>query len=49
VSGVSEDGGVRIVELPGLRFFLGTGFVLQLVSEERKPHPLIVAYLKAAT
>jgi CTP synthase (UTP-ammonia lyase) len=37
-----------IVEMPGLRFFLATGFVLQLVSEERKPHPLVVAYLKAA-
>jgi CTP synthase (UTP-ammonia lyase) len=48
VSGISEDGGARIVELPGLRFFLATGFVPQLVSEERKPHPLVVAYLKAA-
>jgi CTP synthase len=34
VSGISDDGGVRIVELPSLRFFLSTGFVPQLVSEE---------------
>jgi CTP synthase len=48
VSGVSEDGGARIIELPGHRFFIATGFVPQLASEENKPHPLIVAYLKAA-
>jgi CTP synthase (UTP-ammonia lyase) len=48
VSGISEDGGARIIELPGHRFFLATGFVPQLVSEEKKPHPLVVAYLKAA-
>ena len=48
VSGVSADGGARIIELPDHRFFIGTGFVPQLSSEENKPHPLIVAFLKAA-
>jgi CTP synthase len=48
VSGVSEDGGARIVELPEHRFFIATGFVPQLSSEENRPHPLIVAYLEAA-
>jgi CTP synthase len=48
VSGVSADGGARIIELPDHRFFIGTGFVPQLSSEANKPHPLIVAYLKAA-
>jgi CTP synthase len=48
VSGVSEDGGARIVELPDHRFFIGTGFVPQLTSSENNPHPLIVAYLKVA-
>ena len=48
VSGVSEDGGARIVELPGHRFFLATGFLPQLTSEGENPHPLIVAYLEAA-
>ncbi len=47
VSGVSDDGGVRIIELPNHRFFLATGFVPQLSSEENRPHPLIVAYLEA--
>jgi CTP synthase len=48
VSGVSEDGGARIVELPDRPFFLATGFLPQLASQEGEPHPLIVAYLKAA-
>jgi CTP synthase len=48
VSGVSQDGGVRIIELPDHKFFIGTGFVPQYSSEEGHPHPLIVAYLKAA-
>jgi CTP synthase (UTP-ammonia lyase) len=47
VSGVSQDGGARIIELPDHRFFLATGFVPQLSSKETNPHPLIVAYLKA--
>ncbi len=47
VSGVSEDGGARIVELPDHHFFLATGFVPQLSSDENHPHPLIAAYLKA--
>jgi CTP synthase (UTP-ammonia lyase) len=48
VSGVSRDGGARIIELPHRRFFLATGFVPQLSSEENRPHPLILAYLEAA-
>jgi CTP synthase len=48
VSGEMQDGAVRIIELPGHPFFIGTGFVPQLSSEADKPHPLIVAYLRAA-
>ena len=48
VSWVSTDGGVRIIELPGPSFFLATGFLPQLNSTEGKPHPLLVAYLRAA-
>lgn len=48
VSGVSKDAGARIVELPEHRFFVATGFVPQLRSEENTPHPLIVAFLEAA-
>jgi CTP synthase len=48
VSGVSEDGGARIIELPDHHFFMATGFVPQFTSEKTKPHPLIIAYLEAA-
>jgi CTP synthase (UTP-ammonia lyase) len=48
VSGVSTDGGVRIIELPDHPFFLATGFLPQLSSTAGKPHPLLVAYLRAA-
>lgn len=47
VSGVSSDGGARIIELPPY-WFVGTGFLPQLNSAPGKPHPLIVSYLKAA-
>lgn len=48
VSGESEEHRARIVELPDHRFYLGTGFLPQLNSEPERPHPLIIAYLKAA-
>jgi len=48
VSGVSDDGAARIVELPDHRFFVGTGFLPQYTSEAGKPHPLFVAFLEAA-
>ena len=34
VSGLSEDGGARIIELPDHRFFIATGFVPEISSEE---------------
>jgi CTP synthase (UTP-ammonia lyase) len=49
VSGVSEAGGARIIELPDHRFFIATGFLPQISSAENSPHPLIVAYLEAAS
>ena len=48
ITGVDPDGEVRIVELPGHRFFLGTLFVPQHSSRPGKPHPLIRAYVQAA-
>jgi CTP synthase len=48
VSGVSVDGGARIIELPYHRFFIATGFQPQLISEATQPHPLIIAYLESA-
>jgi CTP synthase (UTP-ammonia lyase) len=49
VSGVDQDGEVRIVELPALRFFLGTLFVPQMSSAPGQPHPLVEAFVKAAS
>jgi CTP synthase (UTP-ammonia lyase) len=49
VSGVDQDGEIRIVELPGHRFFVGTLFVPQTSSTPSAPHPLISAYVAAAS
>ena len=48
ISGVSTTGNARIVELPDHRFFVGLGYIPQLNSSPVNPHPLIVAFLKAA-
>jgi CTP synthase (UTP-ammonia lyase) len=48
VSGTSENGGARIIELPGRRFFLATGYLPQVTSTAGHPHPLIIAFLEAA-
>ena len=47
-TGVDPDGEVRIVELKDHPFFVATLFQPQLSSTPENPHPLIVAYLKAA-
>jgi len=43
--GVGEDDEVRILELPGLPFFVATLFVPQARSTECEPHPLVAACL----
>jgi CTP synthase (UTP-ammonia lyase) len=48
VTGTGERGEARIVELPAHPFFVATLFLPQLTSSPETPHPLIVAYLKAA-
>jgi CTP synthase len=48
VSGVSEGGSARIIEVPTQPFFLATGYLPQCDSEITHPHPLILAFLKAA-
>jgi CTP synthase (UTP-ammonia lyase) len=48
ISGVNQTGSARIVELPGRAFYMGTGFVPQMSSRPGQPHPMIVAWLKAA-
>jgi CTP synthase (UTP-ammonia lyase) len=48
VVGVDPEGGARVVELSGHRFFVATLFLPQLASRPGMPHPLIVAFLNAA-
>ena len=48
VSGISQDGEVRILEHPSLRFFVGTLFVPQTSSAAGDPHPLVLALVDAA-
>ena len=48
VSGMDETGAVRIVELKSKPFFVATLFVPQTRSTYDKPHPLLVAFVKAA-
>jgi CTP synthase (UTP-ammonia lyase) len=48
VTGTGPEGEPRVIELPGLRFFMGTLFVPQTSSTPSSPHPLIVALLEAA-
>ena len=48
VSGVDENGEVRIFECPQNRFYVATLFQPQLSSTRENPHKLIVAYLIAA-
>ena len=49
VAGVDANRAVRIVELPAHPFYVATLFLPQLSSSPGEPHPLILAYLKAAT
>lgn len=48
LTGFDERGEVRIVELPGRRFYLATLFLPQLASTESAPHPVVLAFLRAA-
>jgi CTP synthase (UTP-ammonia lyase) len=48
ISGADAEGEIRVVELPGHPFFIGTLFVPQNRSTEAEPHPLVTAFLRAA-
>lgn len=48
VAGVDRDGEVRAIELAGHPLYVATLYLPQLTSSPGAPHPLIVAYLKAA-
>jgi CTP synthase (UTP-ammonia lyase) len=47
--GSDPEGTMRAVELPGHLFFLGTLFLPQHRSIQSNPHPIISAFLKAAS
>lgn len=48
VVGTDEDGEARILELPDHPFYVATLFVPQIDSAEARPHPLVIAFLRAA-
>jgi len=48
LSGFSENGDIRVAELPAHPFFVATLFQPQLSSAAESPHPLICAFVQAA-
>jgi CTP synthase (UTP-ammonia lyase) len=48
VTGSDSEGEIRVIELPGHPFFLGTLFVPQTRSKPGSPHVLVNAFLEAA-
>lgn len=49
IVGEDEQGEARIVELSGHRFFVATLFLPQFDSTSERPHPLVTAFVDAAT
>lgn len=47
VSGVGDEGEIRIVELPEHPFFIATLFLPQAGSTPGRPHPLLKGYAAA--
>ena len=47
ITGSDSEGEIRVIELPGHPFFLGTLFVPQSRSTAEQPHPLVTAFVKA--
>jgi CTP synthase (UTP-ammonia lyase) len=47
-AGLGPAGEVRLLELPGHPFFVASLFLPQARSTPQQPHPLILAFLKAA-
>ena len=47
ISGSDSEGEVRVIELAGHPFYVGTLFVPQTRSTRGKPHPLVTAFVKA--
>ena len=49
IVGSDDQGVVRVVELAGHPFFVGTLFVPQLTSARSAPHPLVSGFVKACS
>lgn len=49
ISGRDDEEGARVVELPDHAFYLATLFLPQMASTHDRPHPLLVAYVRAAS
>jgi CTP synthase (UTP-ammonia lyase) len=47
-SGTGPENEVRLLELPGRRFYAASLFLPQARSTPEQPHPLILEYLRAA-
>jgi CTP synthase (UTP-ammonia lyase) len=47
ITGSDNEGQIRVIELPGHPFFVGTLFVPQTRSTAEQPHPLVTAFMKA--
>ncbi len=47
ITGSDAEGEIRVIELPGHPFFVGTLFVPQTKSTADCPHPLVSAFLQA--
>jgi CTP synthase (UTP-ammonia lyase) len=48
ITGSDAEGEVRVIELPGHPSFVGTLFVPQTRSTPEQPHPLVMAFVRAA-
>lgn len=49
LSGIGDEGELRIVELPGHPFFVATLFLPQARSTADRPHPLLRGFAEAVT
>ncbi|MFI6297335.1 hypothetical protein ACIBEJ_37480 [Nonomuraea sp. NPDC050790] len=47
ITGRAEDGSVRVAEVPGHPFFLGTLFQPELSGDQTRPHPVVSAFAAA--
>lgn len=47
ITGWDAEGAIRVIELPGHPFFVGTLFVPQARSTPERPHPLVTSFLTA--